>query len=75
MVPISDETFDRMREAWFAGIPEHFRARTAGIRRDPYNTRGAIIAPKPQQALLERWLSMVYTPHVTQKSDPRAKMV
>ncbi len=59
---ISDEAFDRMREAWAALVPEPYRYRPTG---ETYwqDGRAAIILPPPPEAVLEHFLATL-TPHL-----------
>ncbi len=55
---ISDEAFDRMREAWKASIPEQYRH-----TEKTHDGRAAIILPPPPEAVLERFLTSL-KPHL-----------
>ena len=67
---ISDETFDKIREAWARSIPKQYRY-TGRDRPQSHNITDrhlspAIILPSPPVAILERWLALVCKPHLTE---------
>ena len=66
---ISDETFDKIREAWARGIPPQYRFtgkdRSTSPNISDRHFSSAIILPMPPVAILERWLSMICKPHLT----------
>jgi len=67
---ISDAAFDLMREVWAAQIPDYYRwtGRFYSERGDP--TRGAIVAPPPPPAIVERWLRSIFgEQHLTVKQQ------
>jgi hypothetical protein len=69
-VCISDEVWDRVREAWARSIPKQYRytgkdrSRSSEIS-DRFLSTAIILAPPPV-AVLEKWLAMVCKPHQTE---------
>ena len=57
---ISDDVFDRFRDAWAASIPEAYRPR-AERKAGQYTGEGhgAIVLPMPPDATLERWVELL----------------
>ena len=58
---ISDSTWDKMREAWKASIPEPYRC--VGHERSANNhAYGAIIAPVPPISMLAKFFAHIFGP-------------
>jgi|SRR5208337_1180956 len=55
---ISDEVWDKVREAWFATIPEQYRY-TGKEHNGSNHAIGAIILPPPPKPLLDSWFGNI----------------
>ena len=62
---ISDEVWDKVREAWKASIPEQYRW-TGKDHTGSNAAAGAIIGPPPPAHMLAKFFAQ-FTPHLTKR--------